>query len=485
MMKTLVDSCSTQEVEVYLERAKSAQEILQNFSQDTIDRIVEAMVEAGFQARESLAKLAHNETGFGKWTDKVTKNFVSTKLLHKSIAPMKTCGVIDSLHDGKVLEIASPMGVIAAFIPSTNPTSTMMYKAIIAIKSRNAIVACPHPRATQSILAATKIMVDAAIEAGAPAAVIQCLPSPSRKKIQALMSHPLTDVILATGSNSLVQAAHASGKPAYGVGSGNVPVWIESSANIAKAVADIFFGKTFDNGTLCSSEQAIVCDRAIQSQVIAECKQQGGYFLNKTEQAQLESVMFLPRINPQLRINPQIVGKSAIVIARLAGIALPVSTRVLIATLDQVGPDYPLSGEKLSPVLAFYTVDNPDAAINRCRQILQFGGLGHSMAIHTEDEDLVLKVALVQPAHRILVNTVSAVGAVGFTTGFAPALSLGVGTIGGSITTDNITPMHLLNIKRIGFEIRPVHDGAGKMIHRAKNTQIPVTLSFRLADPMV
>jgi acetaldehyde dehydrogenase (acetylating) len=263
------------------------------------------------------------------------------------------------------------------------------------------------------------------------------------------------------------------------VGAGNVPVWIESSANISKAVADIFFGKTFDNGTLCSSEQAIVCDRAIQSQVIAECKQQGGYFLNKTEQAQLENVMFLPRI------NPEIVGKSALAIARLAGIALPASTRVLIATLDQVGPDYPLSGEKLSPVLAFYTVDNLDAAINRCREVLQFGGLGHSMAIHTEDEDLVLKVALVQPAHRILVNTVSAVGAVGFTTGFAPALSLGVGTIGGSITTDNITPMHLLNIKRIGFETRPIHDGAGKMIHPAENTQIPAKLSFRLADPVV
>jgi acetaldehyde dehydrogenase (acetylating) len=458
-MQSTQNSRSSQTIAASLARAKAAQEVLQAFSQTQIDAIVKAMVEAGSQAAEELAQLAQAETGFGNWQDKVTKNFVSTKLLYDSIVDMKTCGVVNSLHAGNVLEIASPMGIVAAFIPSTNPTSTLMYKAIIALKARNAIVASPHPRAVKSTLAATEIIRSAAMQAGAPADAIQCLTEPNRASITALMQHPLTDVILATGSNSLVQAAYSSGKPAYGVGAGNVPAWIESSANIPKAVADIFFGKTFDNGTLCSSEQAIVCDRSIQTKVIAECKRQGGYFLNPTEQAALEAVMFDGE-----RINPRIVGRSAIVIAREAGIIVPGSTRTLIAQPIGVGEAYPLSGEKLSPVLAFYVVEDHEQAIDRCREILEFGGLGHSMAIHTQNQALVTEVALRQPAHRILVNTVSAVGAVGFTTAFAPALSLGAGTLGGSITTDNITPRHLLNIKRVGFEVRAIHDQTGEKL---------------------
>jgi acetaldehyde dehydrogenase (acetylating) len=351
------------------------------------------------------------------------------------------------------------MGIVAAFIPSTNPTSTLMYKAIIAIKSRNVLVASPHPRATQATLAATQVMQEAAIQAGAPADVIQCLSQSGRHSVTELMRHPLTSVILATGGNSLVQAAYSSGKPAYGVGAGNVPAWIESSASVAKAVADIFFGTTFDNGTLCSSEQAIVCDVAIQTEVMTECRRQGGYFLAAAEQAKLTALMF-----PEGRINPHIVGRSAVVIAREAGICVPAKTRVLIAPLDQVGSAVPLSGEKLSPVLAFYTVASQAEGLERCCEILQFGGMGHSMALHTEDSDLIHAVALSQPAHRILINTPSAVGAVGYTTALAPALSLGAGTLGGSITTDNITPRHLLNIKRVGFEVRPIHDAFGRQL---------------------
>lgn len=480
-MEIQTNLCPIQAVQDHLERAKVAQLIIQNFSQTTIDQIVQAMVEAGAKAAKSLAKLAHDETGFGHWPDKITKNLLSTQSLARSIAGMKTCGVIDRLHGGNVIEIASPMGIVAAFIPSTNPTSTLMYKAIIAIKSRNVIVASPHPRATQSTLAATKILQDAAIQAGAPIDAIQCLSHSNRAAITALMQHPLTDVILATGSDSLVQAAYSSGKPAYGVGAGNVPAWIEASANIPKAVADIYFGKTFDYGTLCSSEQAIVCDRSIQDKVIVECERQGGYFLSLAEQTQLTSVMF-----NKGRINPSIVGQSAIAIARLANIRVPHGTRVLIVPLTTVGPNAPLSGEKLSPVLAFYTVDTREAAMERATELLQFGGMGHSMALHTYDQSLIPLVADRLPAHRFLINTPSAVGAVGHTTEFAPALSLGSGTLGGSISTDNITPRHLLNIKRIGLEVRPVNDAAGQVIrthlkhssHKladaAKNIQKPI-----------
>jgi acetaldehyde dehydrogenase (acetylating) len=479
-MQSQAHPCADPLVQNHLERAKIAQSILQNFSQETIDRIVQAMVEAGAAAAESLAKLAHDETGFGNWQDKITKNLLSTQSLSHSIAGMKTCGVINTLHDGNVIEIASPMGIVAAFIPSTNPTSTLMYKVIIAIKSRNVIVASPHPRAIQSTLAATQILQDAAIQAGAPIDAIQCLSHPSRATITALMRHPLTDVILATGSDSLVQAAYSSGKPAYGVGAGNVPAWIEQSANIPKAVADIFFGKTFDYGTLCSSEQAIVCDRAIQIPVMAECARQGGCFLNPAEQEKLAAVMFCDG-----RINPTIVGQSAIAIARLAGITVPAKTRVLIAPLTVVGPEAPLSGEKLSPVLAFYVVDDREAGFDRCAALLHFGGMGHSMALHTQDQTLIPAVADRLPAHRFLINTPSAVGAVGHTTKFAPALSLGSGTLGGSISADNITPRHLLNIKRIGLEVRPIHDAVGQTIGATgQNSRVsgPLKRTSRLAD---
>jgi acetaldehyde dehydrogenase (acetylating) len=456
-MNSTIDLCSTEIIQDCLERAKSAQSILQTFSQEMIDQIVEAMVEAGAAAAEPLAKLAHQETEFGNWPDKITKNLLSTRSLWQSIATMKTCGIIDTLHGGNVIEIASPMGIVAAFIPSTNPTSTLMYKAIIAIKSRNVIVASPHPRATQSTLAATRILQDAAIQAGAPVDAIQCLTHTSRATIKALMQHSLTDVILATGGDSLVQAAYSSGKPAYGVGAGNVPAWIETSANIPKAVADIFFGKTFDYGTLCSSEQAIVCDRSIQASVMAECERQGGYFLDAVAQSKLIAIMF-----DHGRINPAIVGQSALALAQLAGIEVPSETRVLIAPLIAVGLESPLSGEKLSPVLAFYVVENREAAIDRCTDLLQFGGMGHSMALHTGDPSLVPAVADRLPAHRFLINTPSAVGAVGHTTEFAPALSLGSGTLGGSISADNITPRHLLNIKRIGLEVRPINNAMGE-----------------------
>ena len=452
------DLYSIQEARTSLANAKLAQAQLNHLTQTEIDAIVDAMAAAGYAARESLAKLAIAETGFGNWQDKVTKNIVSTQRFHNHIRTMKTCGIINKLHDGKVWEVASPMGIVAAIVPSTNPTATMMYKAIIAIKSRNAIVASPHPRAVQCTLEAARIMQAAARNAGAPEHAIQCLTTPTRQGTTELMQHELTSVILATGGGRIVKAAYSSGKPAYGVGAGNVPAYIDRSANVAKAVADIFFGKTFDNGTLCSSEQAIVCDAPVKLKVMAECRKRGGYFLNAEEQRRLEQVMF-----PN-GLNPAIIGKSALEIAQLANILVLADTRILIAELDGVGKSYPLSAEKLSPVLAFYTVNDWEMGCDRCTEILNFGGMGHSVAVHSQNEQVIQEFAFRKPAHRILINTVSAVGAVGYTTALAPALSLGAGTIGGSITTDNITPMHLLNIKRIGFEVNPVNDVNGDRI---------------------
>jgi acetaldehyde dehydrogenase (acetylating) len=457
-MELSTDLKSIQETRDLLTKAHAAFERYKEFSQEQVDKIVKAMVDAGYENRERLAKLAADETGFGKWQDKVTKNIVGTQKLYEYIKDMKTCGIIAKHHDGKVWEVATPMGVVAGLIPSTNPTSTMMYKAIISLKSRNALVASPHPRAVKCTLEAAKLMSDAARKAGAPDGLIQCITTPTLEGTSELMRHDLTSVILATGSSQMVKAAYSSGKPAYGVGAGNVPAFIERSANVAKAVADIFFGKTFDNGTLCSSEQAIIADLPIRNKVIEECKKRGGYFVNNEERQKLERVMF-PK-----GLNPNIVGKAATFIAEQAGITVPPDTKVLIAELGGVGKAYPLSAEKLSTVLAFYTEDGWEAGCKRCIELLNFGGIGHSLALHSQNEMVITEFALKKPAMRILINTVAAVGAVGYTTALAPALTLGPGTIGNSITTDNITPMHLLNIKRVAFEVNPVNDANGNPI---------------------
>ncbi|MBC8044613.1 MAG: acetaldehyde dehydrogenase (acetylating) [Rhizobacter sp.] len=460
-MELSTDLKSIQETRTLLAAAKAAQEKFKHFPQDKVDKIAKAMADAGYDARERLAKLASEETGFGKWQDKVTKNIVGTQMLWNYIKDMKTCDIIAKTHEGKVWEVATPMGVVAALIPSTNPTSTMMYKAIISLKSRNAVVASPHPRAIKCTLEAAKIMSDAAAKAGAPEGLIQCITTPTLEGTSELMRHESTGVILATGSGQMVKAAYSSGKPAYGVGSGNVPAFIERTANVPKAVADILFGKTFDNGTLCSSEQAIVCDLPVKTKVVEELKKRGAYFVSNDERQKLERTLF-PK-----GLNPEIVGKSAVFIAEKAGIAVPPATKVLVAELGGVGKAYPLSAEKLSTVLAFYTEDGWEAGCKRCIELLEFGGIGHSLALHSQNETVITEFALRKPAHRILINTVAAIGAVGYTTALAPAMTLGPGTIGGSITTDNITPMHLLNIKRIGFEVNPVNDANGNPLQPA------------------
>ncbi|MDX2129609.1 MAG: aldehyde dehydrogenase family protein [Chloroherpetonaceae bacterium] len=480
-MELSSDLRSIQETRSLLLRAKEAQKIYKEFSQVDVDRIVSKMAERGYEAREKLAKLAVEETGFGRVEHKVLKNIVGTKRLHDYIKDMKTCGIIRKTHNEKIWEVATPMGVVAALIPTTNPTSTMMYKAIIALKSRNAIVASPHPRSIRCTLEAAQIMSQAAKEAGAPDGLVNCISLPTQEGTSELIRHEITSVILATGGSAMVRAAYSSGKPAYGVGPGNVPAFIERTANVAKAVADILFGKTFDNGTLCSSEQSIVCDLPIKSKVIAELKKRGAYFVSNEERERLERYMF-PK-----GLNPEVVGKPATFIAERAGIAVPSETTVLIAEIGGVGKKHPLSSEKLSPVLSFFTEDGWEAGCKRSIEILEFGGIGHSLAVHTENPMVIEQFALHKPAHRILINTVSAVGAVGYTTDLPPAMTLGPGTIGGSITTDNITPMHLLNIKRVAFETHPVNDTNGNFIPQdgesssKKNESEPIVKRYDFA----
>ncbi|MFH1525919.1 MAG: acetaldehyde dehydrogenase (acetylating), partial [Bacteroidota bacterium] len=448
------DLQSIQEVRDLIQIAKDAQKEYKHFNQQQVDKVVKAMADAGYAESERLAKLAHEETGFGKWQDKVIKNQFATKNVYESIKDLKTVGVIDIQKNGKIVKIAEPMGVIAALIPSTNPTSTAMFKSIISLKCRNALVASPHPRAINSTAEAIKVISDAAVKAGAPKGLIQCMTKPTLQGTESLMKDKDVALILATGSNPMVKAAYSAGTPAYGVGSGNVPAFVDRSANVQKAVADIIYGTTFDNGTLCSSEQAMIVDRPIKEKAIEEAKRLGGYFVTQEEKVKLEKAVIKDG-----HINPDIVGKSAVYIAEKAGFNVPADTKVLLAFCDKVGRDEPLSMEKLSPVLAFYTVDGWLEGCHKCIELLEFGGIGHTLAIHSNDREVIMKFALEKPAFRIVVNTPSSVGAVGYTTALYPSMTLGVGTWGGSIISENVTAKHLMNVKTLAFETNPVNPG--------------------------
>lgn len=449
------DLQSIQEARALAAAAKEAQLEFKHYNQDQVDKIVKAMADAGFKESERLAKLAHEETGFGKVQDKIIKNQFGTRDVYESIKNLKTVGVIDIQKDGKVIKIAEPMGVVAALIPSTNPTSTAMFKALISVKCRNGIVASPHPKAANCTAEALRVVSDAAEKAGAPKGLIQCMSMPTLEGTEALMKNKNVAVILATGSTPMVRAAYSSGTPAYGVGSGNVPAFIERTANYQKAVADIVYGTTFDNGTLCSSEQAMIVDSPLREKVIEEAKRLGCYFVNPDEKKKLEET-----VTKGGRINPDIVGKPAPWIANYAGFSVPSGTTVLMAECSRVGRDEPLSIEKLSPILAFYTVDGWLEGCHRCIELLQFGGIGHTLAIHSNDKEVIMKFALEKPAFRIVVNTPSSVGAVGYTTGLMPSMTLGPGTWGGSIVSENVTAMHLMNVKTLAFEVRPVNSGS-------------------------
>jgi len=448
------DLRSIQEARHLAAKAKEAQLEFSHYSQQQVDHVIKAMAEAGYDAAEKLARMAVDESGFGKYEDKIIKNRFATKNVYESIKDLKTAGIVDIEANGKILKIGVPMGVVCALIPSTNPTSTAMFKALISLKCRNAIVASPHPRTAKCTAEALRILADAAAAAGAPEGLIECLSEPTIEGTEELMRSKDIAVILATGSTPMVKAAYSSGKPAYGVGSGNVPAFIERTADYKKAVADILYGTTFDNGTLCSSEQAMIVDLPLKEKVIEEVKSRGGYFVNAEEKEKLAIA-----IQKDFRINPAIVGQPAEFIASYAGFKVPEGTKVLMAECFEVGKSEPLSMEKLSPILAFYTADGWLEGCHRCIELLNFGGIGHTMAIHSNDEPVIMKFALEKPAFRILVNTVASVGAVGYTTALNPSMTLGPGTIGGSIISDNITAKHLMNIKALAFETNPINPG--------------------------
>ena len=445
------DLKSIQEARSLAQRAKQAAPALAELSQAQIDKIIDAAAAAATPRAEEFARLAVEETTYGVVADKVEKNLFASEQVYRFIRPMKTVGVVARDEARKIVEIAEPFGVVAAVVPTTNPTSTAIYKILISLKARCPIVMSPHPSATRCITRVAEVMAEAAAAAGAPAGSVNWMQTVTLEGTQELMKHRDVAVILATGGMGLVRAAYSAGKPAYGVGPGNAPCYIEKSADLAKAASDVLVGKCFDNGVLCSSPNSVVVDASVHDEVKRQFTQQGAYFLSDAEAAKLAAVL----ISPQRLPNPKLVGKSAKFIAEQAGFSVPPKTRALIAELKGVGRDYPLSIEKLCPVLSYYVVADWREGCERCIQILRYGGMGHTMSIHSRNEEVILQFGLKKPAFRIVVNTPTTHGSIGLTTGLDPAMTLGCGGFGGNITSDNISPRHLLNIKRLAYEVRP------------------------------
>src|SRR5262245_930135 len=431
MAQTDRDLASIAEARSLARRAKAAAPVLAEFSQEQIDRVVDAMAAAVTPQAEALARLAHEETGYGVVADKVQKNLFASDNVYKFIRPMKTVGVIRRLEDRKVIEIAEPFGVVCAIVPTTNPTSTAIYKILISVKARCPIVISPHPSAVRCIARVAEIMGGAARAAGAPEGTVSCMTTVTLEGTQELMKARETSVILATGGMGLVRAAYSAGKPAYGVGPGSAPAFIERSADIVKAVRDVVTGKTFDNGVLCSSENSVVVDAPVVEEVKREFLKNGGYFMSAAEMDAVAKVLLGPNRLP----NPALVGRPATVIAQHAGMSVPAGTRVLIAELTGVGRDYPLSIEKLAPVLSFYVVADWKDGCERCKEILRYGGMGHTMSIHSRNDQVILEFGLKKPAGRIVVNPPTTHGSVGMTTGLDPAITPGCGGRGGNITS--------------------------------------------------
>jgi acetaldehyde dehydrogenase (acetylating) len=441
------------EIERILEEVHRAEVLFSEFSEEKVNRILDSMHSVCMSNLEKWARMAHEETGYGKIEDKVIKNRFAAEDVYKYIKPMKTSGFISGDPALGIYEVAVPMGIVAAVIPSTNPTSTAIYKIMISIKSRNGIVVSPHPFAKNCIKTVADAMHDAAVDAGAPRGIIGVISNPTIEDTQALMRNRLTNVILATGGLGLVRAAYSSGKPAYGVGPGNVPAFIEKTADIRKAVKDVVLGKSFDWGTICASEQSLIVDLAVAPKVRELLIDEGCYFVSETEKTLLEALV----VDSGGNLNPKIVAKSPQVIARMAGFEVPSGIKVLIAEEKGVGRDYPLTLEKLSPILSYFEEDGWEAGCRRCIEILKYGGLGHTMCLHSQDIHVIREFALKKPAFRILVNTPGTLGAIGYTTNLPPSLTLGCGALGNNITSDNITPLHLIDRKRIAVETRSLN----------------------------
>ena len=468
------DLQARQEARDMAKAAYEAQKQLKNMSQSQLNAIVEAISRAFYSVAPELAQLAVEETGFGNVEDKITKNRFASQTVYEAVKNMKTVGVLSESKAEKLWQVGVPVGVIAAIVPSTNPTSTVCYKAMIALKAGNAIVFSPHPKALSCTLRAAEIVAKAAQAAGAPVGAVGCLTIPSLDGCKELMTEKHVSMILATGGPAMVRAAYSSGKPAIGVGAGNGPAYIHKSANVSEALKKIVRSKTFDNGTVCASEQSIIVEKALEQQVIAEGIKLGLYFMNPQEAGSLAKLLF----RPSGALNPEIVGRPALELAEKAGFTVPATTKVLVAYEQEAGPTRPYSMEKLCPVLAFFVMDSEDAVLQKCVEVLTHEGSGHTFVIHAEDEAVIRKFALEIPVSRFLVNTPAALGGIGATTSLFPALTLGCGAVGGSSSSNNISPLDLINIRRVAWDRQEQNTDSDliemityKILQRLENTK--------------
>ena len=450
------DLIARQEARSAAKAAKQAQHVLADMSQEQLDAIVEAIAKAFSREAAMLADMAVRETGFGNVEDKIIKNRFASETVAEAIRGMKTVGLLREVTGKKLWEIGIPVGVIAAIVPSTNPTSTVCYKAMIALKAGNPILFSPHPKAIVCTRKAAEIVAEAAEKAGAPKGSVACLSIPSLEGCKELMAAPEVRLILATGGPAMVKAAYSSGKPAIGVGAGNGPAYIHHSADVAKALKRIVKSKTFDYGTVCASEQSIIAEKSMESRILEEGRKLGYYFMNAEEAGKLAKLLF----RPTGALNPEIVGKSALHLAQMAGFSVPGDTKILVAREQEAGPSRPYSMEKLCPVLAFYGMENEDAVLKKCIEILDHEGSGHTFAMHCNDEAMVRKFAAKIPVSRFLVNTPAALGGIGASTGLFPALTLGCSAVGGSSSSNNISPLDLINIRRVAWGLGEKRESA-------------------------
>lgn len=474
------DLLSVQEARTLLRRATEAQKELATLSQEQVNAICSAIKDAALAHAESLGVLAQEETGYGKAEDKLMKNFFAAQSVYDYIKDMKTVGIITVQPEQQLFEVAVPVGVIVALIPSTNPTSTVIYKALVSIKAGNAVVFSPHPGAQNCIIETVEVVRRAAEAAGLPCGCIGVLKTLTKEGTTELLESSLTKLILATGGEAMVKAAYSSGNPAIGVGPGNGPAYIEKSADIALAVSRIIDSKTFDNGVICASEQSIIVERECEAAVVRELTKQGCYFLSEEEKACIDAVL----LTPNLTTNPAVVGQTAVRVAQLAGVLVPKDTKILIGREAQIGKKIPFSREKLCPVLAFFVVDGWRDACALAIRILKNEGAGHTMIMHSRDEALIREFALEKPVSRLLINTGGALGGIGATTQLPPSLTLGCGAVGGSSTSDNITPLNLINIRRIAYGTQELSELRAAVAHAMNRVAPALTgTAARVASP--
>jgi acetaldehyde dehydrogenase (acetylating) len=445
------DLLSIQEARNLAKQAQVAQEAFVHFNQYQIDVVCASMAEAAYEAAERLGRMAVEETHMGVAEHKTIKNQFASKNVWMSVKDVRTEGVIRRDEANKIIEIAWPFGVVAAMVPTTNPTSTAIFKSLIAVKARNAIIILPHPSAPKCTAEAVRILAEAAEAAGAPKGLITCMTHVSLQGTQELLKQKEIRLIIATGGEAMVEYAHSVGKPALGVGPGNVPVYVDRSADVEKAARDIVNSVNFDYAVICAHEGAVIADKPIADQLAKAMERNGAYFLSDEQADKLGKAMFRP--NGLMQAN--FVGRSPQALAQMAGFAVPDDARILVARLSEVGPNVPLSREKLTPVVAFYVEDGWHSGCEHCMQMLEFGGKGHTMGLHCTDEDIIMQFGLQKPAFRIIVNSSTTAGAIGYSTGLMPSLTLATGGMGGGISSDNITVYHLFNVKRVAYELRP------------------------------